>query len=144
MSSLFECNQWHMYFAQIASRNTLITTYYVVCAVLSPDLFAVEDEIGSGRLAKWCDELLSKLQPMHYNVFVYLMLFFKEALKMSEENGLQASVCCCGFPTYMQYVLIRTKCGLCVYLCSCHGGLFVVFLYSRSPLRRTILIFSHL
>jgi len=62
--------------------------------LLSPALFPAIDaeNMDSARLAKWCDDILSRLKPLQYNVFVYLLLFFKETLSNSEKNGLQADI----------------------------------------------------
>jgi len=60
--------------------------------ILSPALFDSADDIEAARVAKWSDDMLARLQPLEYNVFLYVLLFFKEALKETAENGLSADM----------------------------------------------------
>lgn len=62
--------------------------------ILAPALFSSpdSDSVEFSKLAKWCDEILSRVKPLQYNVFVYLLLFFKEALSHREKNELQIDI----------------------------------------------------
>ena len=62
--------------------------------VLAPTLFASpeHDSVDATRMPKWCEDVLSRLKPLQYNVFVYLLLFFKEALAHSDKNGLHVDI----------------------------------------------------
>ena len=62
--------------------------------ILPPKLFSSEenDNVDSSRLATWCSDILSAVKPLQYNVFVYLLLFFKEALSHADENNLRVDI----------------------------------------------------
>ena len=49
--------------------------------------FPFQDYVNLQRLVAAVEY---NLMPLQYNVFVYLLLFFKETLSNSEKNGLQA------------------------------------------------------
>ena len=62
--------------------------------ILPPPLFSSEenDNVESSKLATWCSDILSRVKPLQYNVFVYLLLFFKEALSHSDQNNLRVDI----------------------------------------------------
>ena len=55
-------------------------------------------EIDSQNMQSLARKFLEELPPIHYNVFVYLMSFFREALVYKESNRLTAAklarICC--------------------------------------------------
>ena len=55
-------------------------------------------EIDAQNIQPWSRRFLEDLPPIHYNVFVYIISFFREVLLFSESNGINpqrlARVCC--------------------------------------------------
>ena len=39
-------------------------------------------------MAKWSDDMLARLQPLEYNVFLYVLLFFKEVIPLRVGGGI--------------------------------------------------------
>lgn len=55
-------------------------------------------ELDAQNLRPWTRRFLEQLPPLNYNVFVYLMSFFREVLKHHETNRLntgKVAVICC-------------------------------------------------
>jgi len=65
--------------------------------IVPPSLFPTL-EIDSQNMQSLARKFLEELPPIHYNVFVYLMSFFREALVYKESNRLTAAklarICC--------------------------------------------------
>jgi inositol polyphosphate 5-phosphatase INPP5B/F len=67
--------------------------------IISHQLFP-SGEIDSGNIQYFARRFLEEIPPIHYNVFVYVISFFREVLVHREKNKLSAAkvarICCSG------------------------------------------------
>ncbi|VEU36733.1 unnamed protein product [Pseudo-nitzschia multistriata] len=80
--------------------------------VIPPSMFPMV-EINSENIQSMSRKFLEVLTPVHYNVLVYVMSFFREVLLYRDRNGLTAAkiarICCqCCSPTPANVVLETT------------------------------------
>jgi len=88
--------------------------------VISPTLFPLV-EINSENIQAMSRKFLEDLTPVHYNVLVYVMSFFREVLLYKDRNGVQAAkiarICCqCCSPSpaniVMESSMVQRRAGM--------------------------------
>jgi len=88
--------------------------------VISPNLFPMV-EINSENIQSMSRKFLEVLPPVHYNVLVYVVSFFREVLLYRERNGLTAAkvarICCeCCSPNpsnvIMDSAMVQRRAGM--------------------------------
>ena len=85
--------------ASVHSLTEVLLTFLTSLATpVVPGRLLPNIEIDAQNLRPWTRRFLEQLPPLNYNVFVYLISFFREVLKHHESNRLNtdklATICC--------------------------------------------------
>jgi inositol polyphosphate 5-phosphatase INPP5B/F len=71
--------------------DVLVSFLSSLSSPVVPSVFFPSVEIDSQNIQMSARRLLEELPPIHYNVFVYIISFFREVLQHREENQLSAA-----------------------------------------------------
>ena len=71
--------------------DVLVSFLSCLSSPVIPSVFFPSVEIDSQNIQMSARRLLEELPPIHYNVFVYIISFFREVLQHREENQLTAA-----------------------------------------------------
>jgi inositol polyphosphate 5-phosphatase INPP5B/F len=101
VQSIRECLDTGTEFGHVSVHSMAETLSSFLTSLPSPvipDKLLPTMELDAQNLRPWTRRFLEQLPPLNYNVFVYLVSFFREVLKHHEHNRLNtdklAGICC--------------------------------------------------